>query len=175
MSLDKIKLPHSLISDLYRNSLVLPGKDLQMPAPEEKNRSEQRQVLRVLGNNLKKTILIAEDPDASFLPEHHLNFLIKILEACKMNLADVAIINLLSYPIGFSELNRELSPRIVILFGLEPTRIKLPFHIPAFKIQEYDHCQFLFVPALNELNQDNDEGKLLKSKLWLCLKNLFGV
>jgi len=98
-----------------------------------------------------------------------------MLEACKLNLGDVAIINHQTIPVSFAELNRQLNPKNILLFGLEPITIKLPFTIPEFKIQEFGACHYLYVPSLDELNQDNDAGKLQKSKLWLCLKQMFNI
>ena len=46
---------------------------------------------------------------------------------------------------------------------------------PVFKIQPYDQCTYLTAPALEDMVRPGDDGKLLKSKLWVCLKNLFGI
>jgi hypothetical protein len=46
---------------------------------------------------------------------------------------------------------------------------------PVFKIQAYDQCTYLPAPSLEELVRPGDEGKLLKSKLWVCLKTLFAI
>jgi len=46
---------------------------------------------------------------------------------------------------------------------------------PVFKIQAYDQCTYLTAPSLEELVRPGDEGKLLKSKLWVCLKTLFEI
>ena len=177
MSLNNISLPASVLVELYKDLLVqadTKSSEQLTPAPSSVI-SPARPVLRYLGNHLKKITLIVESADASFLPEPQLNFIVKMLEACKLNMGDVAIINFAGSPVSITELGRELSPHTVLLFGLDPTRIKLPFHIPPFKIQEYDQRRFLFVPALDEINQDTSEGKLLKTKLWLCLKSLFQV
>jgi len=34
---------------------------------------------------------------------------------------------------------------------------------------------YLQVPALEELNGDSEQAKLLKTKLWVCLRQLFQV
>ena len=176
MSLDKVRLPASVITSLYRNSLVLGDREkLPKDAAPPPEVSEPKQVLRYLGNNAKKVILIVESREASFLEDRHLSFLTRILEACKMNLGDVAIVNLVTCPVTMEVISRELAPRTVLLFGLEPTAIKLPFLIPPFKIQEFDNRRFLCAPGLNELNQDTEEGKMLKTKLWACLRILFDV
>jgi hypothetical protein len=74
-----------------------------------------------------------------------------------------------------SELRSQLKPTTVLLFGLEPTAIKLPINFPVFRLQPYDDCTYLSAPALSLLVQNSEESKLLKSKLWVCLKTLFNV
>jgi hypothetical protein len=77
--------------------------------------------------------------------------------------------------VEIATLKKQLSPSILLLFGPEPTDIRLPIHFPHFKIQAYDQCTYLCAPRLSQLVQTGEENKLLKSKLWVCLKELFGV
>ncbi len=171
MSLNDIQLPGSVIAGMYKNSLISPGQQ----ANQQKVSQTSAGTYKFLGDNLKKIVLVVSSPDAVFLPEEHLLLLTKMLGACKLNMGDVAIINHFSTPATISGINQQLGPRVIILFGLEPTMIKLPFTLPAFKIQEYDGCHYLYTPALTELIMDTEEGKLLKSKLWVCLRKLFEV
>src|SRR5215472_18038754 len=165
MSLNDIQLPASLVTDLFKHSIVLPG-----PAKKEKEFADTATAFNFLGNNQKKIVLIVRSTEAFLLPDQYLLLLTKMLEACKLNLGDVAIINHQTNPVTIAGLNQQLNPTIVLLFGLETTSIKLPFNIPLFKIQEYNQCRFLYVPAVEELSQDTEEARLLKSKLWVCLK-----
>ena len=171
MSLNEIQLPGLVIAGLYKNSLITPGQQ----APQEKVLQTSPGAYTFLGDNLKKIVLVVSSPDSVFLPEEHLLLLTKMLGACKLNIGDVAIINHFSTPATILGINQQLDPKVIILFGLEPTMIKLPFTLPAFKIQEYDGCNYLYTPALSELSVDTEEGKLLKSKLWVCLRKLFEV
>ena len=171
MSLNKLSLPNAIIVDLFRHSMVRAGLGEEQAEVD----SGTPHPYRYLGGNLKKTNLILSSPDSFSIPEKHLSFLVKILEACKMTLADVAILNHASHRIDIDELKEQLEPRTIILFGLEPKQINLPFNSPAFKIQEYDGCHYLYAPSMEELNQDTEEGKLLKSKLWVCLRKMFEV
>jgi hypothetical protein len=63
----------------------------------------------------------------------------------------------------------------VLLFGLDPTAIRLPINFPHFKQLTYDDCVYLSSPALDQLVPNTEESKLLKSKLWVCLKTIFDV
>jgi hypothetical protein len=171
MSLNKMQLPVSVIAGLFKHALVLSDKKNL----ETEDLTGTTPAFNFLGNNLKKITLIVNSPRPFFLEDQYLVFFTKMLDACRLGLKDVAIINHNINPVTITELNEALSPKIVLLFGLEPTAIKLPFNSPSFKIQEYDNCSYLYVPGLEALSQDTDEGKVLKSKLWVCLRKLFEV
>ena len=130
---------------------------------------------KFLGNNRRKITLLVHSPGSAFLPDNQLAFLTKILEACRMTIADVAIVNQATTPVTITALRQQLSPAIVLLFGMEPVAIRLPINFPAFKLQTYDQCTYLSAPALDLLVLPSEESKLLKSKLWGCLKTLFNV
>src|SRR5687767_4210449 len=120
MSLSNIKLPGFVIADLYRNSLIepegfLPRQETQVTAEPEPVRVEQQPVAKtpapepvvanttpktadaapykILGNNKKYITVVVNCPQDVFVPEADLLFLTKMLDACKLNMADVAIIN----------------------------------------------------------------------------------
>jgi hypothetical protein len=174
MSFQNIILPGLLVEDLYRNVLVLPPRDENgmisevIPARESVG-------IKFLGNNLKHIVIVVNEPAEVFLQEKHLEFLSKILAACKLNIGDVAIVNEGHKFADIATIKKELRPHCIILFGLEPTDLKLPLNFPHFKIQNYDDVAYLSVPALEILNVDNEEGKLLKTRLWVCLKTMFEV
>jgi hypothetical protein len=163
MSLDTIQLPGIIIEDLFKNSLIHQDSAIGKDSYD------------YLGQNLKNIAIIVDSPQTVFLPEQQLGFLIKMLEACRMTIADTAIINQAHAKVEILELKHRLNPRHVLLFGVEPTGIKLPFNIPPFKIQSYDNCIYLYAPGLDRLNLDTEDGKLLKSKLWVCLRTMFGI
>jgi len=130
---------------------------------------------KILGNNRRHITLLVHSPGSGFMPDNQLTFLTKILEACRMTLADVAIVNNATAPVTITALRQQLQPRIVLLFGVEPTAIRLPINFPTFKQLSYDDCTYLSSPALDQLVPDTGDSKLLKSKLWVSLKTLFDV
>lgn len=130
---------------------------------------------KILGNNRRRTTLLIQSPGYPFLPDNQLAFLTKILEACRMTIADVAIVNNAAAPVNITAIKQQLQPSKLILFGLEPTAIRLPINFPHFKPIAYDDCTYLSAPALDLLVPNTEEAKLLKSKLWVCLKTLFDV
>ena len=130
---------------------------------------------KFLGNNRRNVAIIVHSPGTPFLPDDQLSFLTKILEACRMNIGDIAIVNAATASVAIAGLRQQLDPTAVLLFGLEPVAIKLPINFPVFRLQPYDACTYLSAPALSLLVQNSEESKLLKSKLWVCLKTLFNV
>jgi hypothetical protein len=131
--------------------------------------------IKYLGNNRRNITLLVQTPGSPFLPDNQLAFLTRILEACRMTLADVAIVNNAATPVTIAGIKQQLHPTTIFLFGLEPTAIRLPINFPAFRPQDYDGCTYLSAPSLDQLVPNSEESKLLKSKLWVCLKTIFDV
>ncbi|WP_026763924.1 hypothetical protein [Sediminibacterium salmoneum] len=128
-----------------------------------------------LGKNAKRITILVNEPDAVFLNDANLDFLTKILGACKLNMGDVSVINTARYLALFPEIKKELSPSIYILFGVKTSDIQLPFIIPDYQIQPYDQSKFLAAPAFIQFTGDSAEAKLEKTKLWVSLKTLFNI
>jgi len=128
---------------------------------------------KILGNNKKQIVVVVNCPGDVFVPEGDLQFLTKMLDACKLNMADVAIVNHATAAVHIDRLKIQLQPKFLLLFGVEPDVIQLPINFPSFKEQPYAGTSYLFTPALSELNQETGQAKLLKRKLWECLKRMF--
>jgi hypothetical protein len=128
---------------------------------------------KILGNNKKQITVVVNCPNDVFVPEADLQFLTKMLGACKLNMADVAIVNHATAAIAIERIKVQLQPTYVLLFGVEPSTIQLPISFPSFKEQPYAGTTYLFTPALSELNLETEDAKVLKRKLWDCLKRIF--
>jgi hypothetical protein len=166
MNLNNIELPASLVAELYGSSLV-ELQDLPVtPQPE----TVEETGWKFLGGNRKNILIIVEYPGFAFLPDDRLAFLTEILTACKLTLADIAIFNLAKKEDApWKKINEFFKPRNVLLFAVEPAVFGLPMSFPFFQVQPFADASFLYSPALEDLEKD----KLLKSKLWVCLKRLF--
>ena len=87
-------------------------------------------------------------------------------------MADVVIVNHKNHrETAYKELVTFFKSKIVLLFAVEPVSFGLPMIFPHFQIQPFAGNSFLFSPSLKELEND----KILKSKLWVCLKRLFNL
>ncbi|MEI7626696.1 MAG: hypothetical protein WCJ80_00580 [Bacteroidota bacterium] len=126
-----------------------------------------------LGNNGKHIVVIIKETGVAFINDKHLQFLSNILNACKLNLGDIALINHSNNPNSYTELKQKLQPKFVLVFDLETKEIKLPFTMPNYQVQSHDNCKFLFASSLTKMDGDSQEAKMEKSKLWMSLKNMF--
>jgi hypothetical protein len=166
MGLDNIFLSKQMTCSLYKSVLVDAKRISDSAASSH---------YKFLGGNQKRITFIVRSPQAVFVAEKHLSFIIKMLEACKMNIGDIALLNQFSEAVNIQALKQQLQPRMLILFGVESADIQLPFNFPQFKLQVFDGCTYLCVPSLNEFDSELPESKLLKSKLWVCLQKLFDM
>lgn len=172
MNLNDLQLPAALVADLYKNTLVeeTMGPTESVPAPAAP--VKKTVPFSWLGGNEKQVLILVQQPHVPFLPDNELGFLVRILGACKMGLADVAILNLDPYPAAtFKEIAGTIPSRIVILFDIEPARLSLPLHFPPYQIQPFSGNSFLYSASLEKLMNDPVE----KSKLWVCLKRMFNL
>jgi hypothetical protein len=160
MSLNTIELKPQMLAGLYTDTLL---QTSTTSVPESRP-------IKYLGNNQKNIVFIVSHSSVPFLPDNELAFVTNILGACKLSLADIAIVN--RNNVNQEELELLTSKaKVILLFGTEPLSIGLPINFPPFQLQPFNARTYLYSPSLSELEND----KTLKVKLWNCLKNLFGV
>ncbi len=126
-----------------------------------------------LGNNGKQITIIIKESGVAYINDKHLQFLSSILNACKLNLGDIALVNYSNYPFNYTEFKQKLQSKFFLVFDLEPKELRLPFTIPNYQVQSHDNCKFLFASSLTKMDSDTQDAKLEKSKLWMSLKNMF--
>jgi hypothetical protein len=179
MDLNNINLPSSVIADLYASSLIDTG-EIAAKAPQPVVSVEQPVIaaqqpatkgLKFLGDNKKNILVVVNSDQAVHLPDEELELLTNMLSACKLSLADVAIVNIHQQPVSYKELLAALKGRSALLFDIEPSAFGLPMSFPHFQIQPFASCSFLYSPSLKELGDD----RVLKSKLWVSLRRLFNI
>ena len=176
MSIDNIRLSSFVVGEWYKDTLVASPDAPPLAATQPAAQSpDEPKTYKILGNNRRHITIVVHSPGIPFLPDNQLAFLTKILEACQLNIGDVAIVNAAASTVQITALRQQLQPASLLLFGIEPAAIRLPINFPAFRLQPYDQCTFLSAPALDKLVEQSEESRLLKSKLWVCLKTLFNV
>lgn len=166
MGLENIQLSKRTLVDLYGHVLV------ELDKKNESGSPSQEHPFPYLGNNRKKISIVLNYPGPSFPGSPEDQFLQGIMGACKLSMEDISILNTIQLENSdYHNWNAHLKSKIVLLFGLTPEDIGVPLHFPHFQIQSYDKIRFLSSPSLPALEND----KLLKSKLWICLKSLFSL
>jgi hypothetical protein len=161
MSLNNINLNAQLIADLYPNSLI------ETANSKESNNS----ALRYLGDNQKNITILIKNKEVPFLKDTEFNFLSSVLTACKLSIADVAIVNLERKNHNPEEVTTNLNSKIVLLFDVTPSEINLPINFPHFQVQQFNKRTYLYAPAFTIIEND----KAVKIKLWQALKTIFNL
>lgn len=181
MGLNDLQLSPEIIARLYPSSLIASeSSDLVETSKqgdiatviETKAEPSPEAAFKSLGNNHKNILIVVNYPELVHLPDEELSFLTNMLAACKLSLDDVAIINQNNYKdTAYKDLLAHFQSKTVFLFEIDPLAFGLPVSFPHFQVQNVAGCIFLFAPSLEE----NRTDKLVKSKLWVCLRSIFGI
>jgi hypothetical protein len=172
MSLNTIKFNTADIAVLFKNSLVEVNPEKQVLPPVAINAEPIASGWKFLGENKKKTLIVVNYGDAVHIPDKQLSFLTKLLGACNLSLADVAILNFHNYNAAdFDQILNHFKPKVVLLFDTEPGEFGMPMLFPQFQVQGYKDAVFVSSPSLEIIEPD----KTLKGKLWVCLKKIFNL
>ena len=171
MSLNTIKFDPTEISSLYKNSLVEINSEKAAAQPPANTGLEAAE-WKYLGENKKRTLVVVRYADAIHIPDKQLSFLIKLLAACNLNPADVAVLNFQGHHSSeFNDILNFFTPKAVLLFAVEPGEFGLPMIFPQFQVQGYKDAVFVASPSLETIEPD----KSLKGKLWVSLKKIFNL
>ena len=180
MNTKKITLPDFIIADIYKNHLVEIANTAETPNKIKASTIVDdalniTDVPKFLGENKKKVSILVSDSKAKFINDNELAFLTKILSACNLDMADIAIVNTNNTQISFEQLQQALTPTYLLLIDVKPTSIQLPFTMPDFQVQQFSSCTIICIPSLSTMLKENAESKLLKGKLWTSLKKVFNL
>ncbi len=155
-----------LLQDMYRRSLVILDSDDVKHAPIIKP------VFTFLGKNERSILLIVDVSGYPFLPDQDLSFLLGVLDACKITMADVALINKHNSPtLSYESIMQVFNPIKILFFGVQPADLEFPLQFPEYKLQNYNNQVYLSAPHLELISSQKDQKVLL----WNCLRNLFEI
>lgn len=177
MDLNDLHLPPAALAGLYGKTLIASTEEkapVQRPvAPKAEAVAEEKApAWKSLGNNQQQILILVQHPEAVFVTDEEMKFLTGVLTACKLSMADVALVNLHHSPgSSYKELTGFFKSRIVLLFDIAPDSLGLPLRFPHYQLQAFAGNTFLYAPSLSYLEKD----KVEKSKLWVSLKRLFNL
>lgn len=163
MSLDNIQLSSQTCAILFNGDLI------EEPAFNSKVNSEEKIEIQSLGENKSHILFIINNSSHKFLPDEEMELLTKLVSACKLTMADIALVNFSSNQYSYRHFNDQFKPKKILVFGVRNRELDLPFDIPYFQVQSFQQQLFLTAPPLKEfLNNTN-----LKKELWKTLQKLF--
>src|SRR5690242_1891444 len=104
MGLNDIELSPAILAAMYKSLLVESEPDElkqfeppKNPAPPAPSVEQSAPTWKQLGNNQKQILIVVRYEDSPILPDTALNLLTNMLNACKLSLDDVAIVNFHNY------------------------------------------------------------------------------
>ncbi|HTE07654.1 MAG TPA: hypothetical protein VK628_02750 [Flavitalea sp.] len=164
-SLNDMRLNDLLLVNLYPHSLYRITEEGTAPelAPVD-------HFIKFLGGNASGILVLVNDPKHKFLGEEEMNLLVKMLDACKLNTGDVAILNTFNQTHSLTGIVDQLRPVKILAFGPQPG-----IELAEFDIQEVNGIPVLQGPSLDTMALATDEAKTAKIKLWNTLKSMFGI
>ncbi len=148
MSLDNIQFPASILQGLYNKSLY------HLSSNESVIDDIQPVNMVFLGSNLKKITLVVQDESSIYLADDALQFLLGILTACKLSMADIALINISKNPnADYHRITEQLKAEKIIMFGLTAESLALPLQFPHYQVQRYNNQVYLSAASLTDLQK----------------------
>lgn len=165
MSFDQVQLDPYFLARIFTQPII-PGKK----APVATTPAVIPEV-KFLGENQKNIALFIQNEGGAYLNEELFNLLTNILNACKLGMQDIALINVAHYPaMAFTSWQSAISMKQAVLFGVPPTAMGIE-DFPAYQMIAASGCQLLYSDDLQLIAQD----KMLKGRLWNGLKQLLGI
>ena len=179
MSFEHIQLTDDQLADLYCKQLVIVEKGDSARKPEPKAAKSAAFVAEPLiasapmqgitGKNKKQFVWLVEEHYFPYLNDADFQFLGDVLTACKMNMEDIALVNVANNHNPFDELVQQLQPKFVIASGVQVDA--LPIQPADYRVQEQQGYLLCCTEILEAIRTDKSK----KSKLWLALKQMLGL
>jgi hypothetical protein len=195
MSHEKTILPNSVLVSLYKDTLVLPELEnnkteiisnsvapstatidittQNIHSTHSSNTQNETGTIKYLGEHLKQVTIIVKDELAVYLNENDLTLLSSILNACKLTLADIALVNVAQQKLSLHEILNVLPSKLVLIFDVSSATLKIKLPTTLYKSIQLGETYLLFSNSLSLMQGGDQTAKLEKGKLWAILKQLF--
>ncbi|MDP4620507.1 MAG: hypothetical protein NWS87_08300 [Sediminibacterium sp.] len=166
--------------DKEANTIAAPSASMhvQIEADKDYNNTTNEPIkelgqIKYLGEHLKQVTIIVKDELAVYLNENDLTLLSSILSACKLTLADVALINVAQQKLSLHEILNVLPSKLVMIFDVSSITLKIKLPTTLYKSIQLGDTYLLFSNSLSLMQGGDQSAKLEKGKLWAILKSLF--
>lgn len=165
MSLEQTQLDPYFLAKIFTQPII-PGKSTPAAAAEK-----VAPKVKYLGENQKNIALFIQNGNEAYLNEELFNLLTNILNACKLGMQDVSLINVIHYPsLSFPDWQTAVKIERSVVFGIAPEQLGLN-DIPPYQLVTVNGTTLLFSDELSLIGSD----KILKARLWAGLKQLLGI
>jgi hypothetical protein len=164
MGINQLTLSDEILAALYPETLVNPSQPVLSIS-----------VCPFMGKNKRGICFLVANPNHEFLSDHQLTFLKKILAACKLDLDDIALINIARNNFNLDLLKSQFDAKLVFIWGEHSL---LPEKINGFReleISHFDGIKFVPVRTADQMDQDTSSSREQKQKLWSFLKTYFAL
>lgn len=119
------------------------------------------------GENNKYFLVLIDDKIHTRMNPVHLEMLLKVMGAKKLELRDLAIVNINRYPgLKFTDLKTFFSCSRLVMFGVRSDQITMPA-VKLNKIESAGSVKVLATYSLEEMRNDADK----KREFWNVMKN----
>jgi hypothetical protein len=165
MSLEQLQLDPYLLAQMY-DQPIIPEEHKAQPAV-----AKDLPKVKYLGENQKNIALLIQNESEAYLNEELFNLLANILNACKLGMQDVALINTSHYPgLTLADYKEAVAAKQCIIFAIPPASLGLP-PMQTYLLETHSQVPVLYSDHLQQIATD----KQLKGRLWQGLKQLFGI
>lgn len=181
-----IQLPGFVVAELYKDTLVVipetrnitdavenPVKDTEINFKKTDVSFPEKKYW--LGDNQKLVAIFVDDQANVFLGDDALQFLTNILSACKLNLSDIALVNVANTQQSLSEITNHLNTKYAVLFGVDKNKIALQENTELFVNTTINNIRLITAPPLETMMLQTQDAKTLKARLWSGLKTMFAL
>lgn len=152
------------VSELYSNQLVASiGSESTIPAAKNEG------LITFKGKNKKNIVWLIEEHDHLFLNDTDFQFLTKVIEACRLNLDDIALVNMNDATNQMELIINQLNPVLLLVSGVSANKIS--FNTQLYTIDQANGFTLFITDSVEDMR--NDDVK--KSKLWVGLKQILSI
>lgn len=180
MSLDNIQLTDDQLAGLFGKQVVFvekAGDSNNAPAPvtiktepvAATASTPAAPMQGISGKNKKRFMWLVEEHHFPYLGDADFQFLSDVLTACKMNMEDIALVNIANNRNSFDELVAQLQPLFIIASDVQVDA--LPIQPADYRVQQQQGYSICCTESLENIRTDKSK----KSKLWLALKQMLGL
>ncbi len=181
----KTILPPSILVSLFKDTLVIPDMEKKSVEKEKSIDNDTEELppikvkskgpLKYLGDHHKKVLVIVEDANSVYLNETDFILLTSILNACKLTIADIALVNMGNQETSLHQILETVPSLIIMCFAIEPKDLKIKLPNELYRVNELGESILFFSKALSSMQGTGIEAKQEKAKLWNLLKKLFDL